>query len=163
MNGGQLLILIIATALVSSLSTLVLGLFVFQRWIRPRLEMRLAAFAELLEARVKAGANAAGQDLLPLLREQVHGGVEDAATELLPRVRAELTAGFQEAATESLPAFREEVQKGFTHAVTALVTSELLNRTAGKVVRTGSSLVESGLNLLRAVRADDHDEASRSK
>lgn len=163
MNDGQLLILIIATALVSSLFTLVLGLFVFQHWIRPRLETRLAVLAELLEARVQAGAGAAGRDLLPLLREQVRGGVEDAATELLPGLRAELTAGFREAATESLPAFREEVQKGFTQAVTSLVTSELLNRTAGKVVRTGSSLVESGLNLLRAVRPDDHDETLRSK
>ena len=60
MSGAQLLILVVATALVSSLATLALGWIVFRRWIRPRLETRLEAFAESLEARVRAGASAAG-------------------------------------------------------------------------------------------------------
>lgn len=162
MSDAQLLVLIVATAMVSSLSTLVLGWIVFRRWIRPRLEARLAEFAELLEARVKAGAGAAGQDLLEPLRAQVRGGVAEAATELVPRVRMELTAGFREAAVESLPAFREEVRKGFTDAIGALNAGELLDRTARKVVRTGSSLVESGLNLLRATRPDDRENGESS-
>jgi hypothetical protein len=152
MSSGQWLLLIAVTALASSLCTLALGLIVFQRWVQPRLEARLEAFAGLLEVRVKAGAGAAGQELLEPLRAQVRGGVEAAANELLPKVRAELTAGFRDAAAESLPAFREEVRKGFTDALNA---SELLDRTARKVVRTGSSLVESGLNLLRATRPAD--------
>jgi len=70
-----------------------------------------------------------------------------------------LTAGFREAAAESLPAFREEVRKGFAEAIAALATTELLDRTARKVVRTGSSLVESGLSLLRATRPpNERDE-----
>ena len=116
----------------------------------------MAVLAETLEARVKAGVGAAGQDLLEPLRVQVYGGVEQAATELLPKIRAELTAGFQEAAAEALPAFREEVRKGFTDALSA---SDLLDRTAKKVVRTGSSLMESGLNLLRATRPDDRGDS----
>ena len=155
MNGVQLLGLIVATALVSSLATLALGWLLFERWLRPQLERRWAALAELLEARVKAGAGAAGQELLEPLRAQVRGGVEDAAAGLLPQFKAELTAGFQEAATDSLPALRDEVRKGFIDALSA---SELLDRTAKKVVRTGSSLVESGLNLLRATRPSERDE-----
>ena len=158
MSSGQVLVLIIATALASSLCTLVLGLVVFQRWVQPRLETRLAAVAETLEVRVRAGAGAAGQELLEPLRIQVRGGVEEAATELLPRIRAELTAGFREAAEESLPAFREEVRKGFAEAITSLATTELLGRTAGKVVRTGSSLVETGLSLLRSARSNERDD-----
>jgi hypothetical protein len=148
MSSGQWLLLIAVTALASSLCTLALGLVVFQRWVRPQLEARL-------EARVKAGAGAAGQELLEPLRAQVHDGVEAAVIELLPKVRAELTAGFRDAAVGSLPAFREEVRKGFTDALNA---SELLDRTARKVVRTGSSLVESGLNLLRATRSADRGD-----
>ncbi|HOW61007.1 MAG TPA: hypothetical protein PLJ20_00345 [Candidatus Contendobacter sp.] len=161
MSSGQVLVLIIVTALTSSLCTLALGLVVFQRWVRPRLETRLTMIAETLEARVRAGAGAAGQELLEPLRAQVRGGVEEAAIELLPRIRAELAAGFREAAEESLPAFREEVRKGFAEAIASLATTEILGRTAGKVVRTGSSLVETGLSLLRATRpsARDDDES----
>lgn len=155
MSSGQWLLLIAVTALASSLCTLALGLVVFQCWVRPQLEARLEAFAGLLEARVKAGAGAAGQELLEPLRAQVHDGAEAAVIELLPKVRAELTAGFRDAAVGSLPAFREEVRKGFTDALNA---SELLDRTARKVVRTGSSLVESGLNLLRATRSADRGD-----
>lgn len=155
MSDAQVLILIVVTALVSSLSTLALGWVAFQKWLRPGLEVRLEALAALLEARVKAGAGAAGRELLEPLRAQVRGGVEDAATALLPGVRADLVTGFREAAAESLPAFREEVRKGFTDAIGALNAGELLDRTARKVVRTGSSLVESGMNLLRATRPDD--------
>lgn len=156
MSEVQLVILVMATALAASLLTLGLGWLAIRRWLQPQLEARLAALAETLEARVKAGASAAGQDLLAPLRVQVYGGVEQAATELLPKIRAELTAGFQEAAAEALPAFREEVRKGFTDALSA---SDLLDRTAKKVVRTGSSLMESGLNLLRATRPDDRGDS----
>ena len=158
MSSGQWLILMAVTALASSLCTLALGLVIFRHWVRPRLEARLEAFADLLEARVKAGAGAAGQELLEPLRAQVRGGMEEAAAELLPQVRAELTAGFRDAAAESLPAFREEVRKGFADAIASLATSELLDRTARKVVRTGSSLVESGLNLLRGARPDERGD-----
>ena len=156
MSGVQLVILVMATALAASLLTLGLGWLAIRRWLQPQFEARLAVLAETLEARVKAGASAAGQDLLAPLRVQVYGGVEQAATELLPKIRAELTAGFQEAAAEALPAFREEVRKGFTDALSA---SDLLDRTAKKVVRTGSSLMESGLNLLRATRPDDRGDS----
>ncbi len=156
MSGVQLVILVMATALAASLLTLGLGWLAIRRWLQPQFEARLAVLAETLEARVKAGASAAGQDLLAPLRVEVYSGVEQAATELLPKIRAELTAGFQEAAAEALPAFREEVRKGFTDALSA---SDLLDRTAKKVVRTGSSLMESGLNLLRATRPDDRGDS----
>lgn len=158
MSSGQWFMLIVAVALASSLATLAMGWLVFQRWIRPQMEARLAAFADLLETRVKAGAGVAGQELLEPLRAQVRGGVEDAAAELLPQVRAELTAGFREAATDRLPAFREEVRKGFTDALVALNAGDLLDRTARKVVRTGSSLVESGLSLLRGAGSNERDD-----
>ena len=156
MSGGQLALLIIAVALASSLATLALGWLAFQWWIRPQLQAQWTRLAEQLEQRVKAGAGAAGQELLEPLRVQVRCGAEDAATRLLPQVQEALTAGFREAAQEALPEFREEVRKGFTDALTGLKAGELLDRTARKVVRTGSSLVESGLNLLRP-RPDDQE------
>ena len=158
MSSAQVLLLIVATALISSVVTLALGWLAFQHGIRPRLEARLTALAEQLEVRVKAGAGAAGQDLLEPLRAQVRGGVEGAATELLPKIRAEMTAGFHDAAAESLPAFREEVRNGFADAIASLATTEILGRTAGKVVRTGSSLVETGLSLLRSARSNERDD-----
>ena len=161
MSSGQWVLLVVVTALASSGCTLALGLVVFQRWIRPRLEARLETFAGLLETRVKTGANAAGQELLEPLRAQVRGGLEEAASELLPRIRTELTAGFRDAATDSMPGFREEVRQGFADAIASLATSELLDRTARKVVRTGSSLVESSLNLLLGARPEDREEPPR--
>ncbi|HRD64693.1 MAG TPA: hypothetical protein PKY50_00910 [Candidatus Competibacter sp.] len=162
MNGAQLLILIVAVAMASSLSTLVLGWIVFRRWVRPQMEIRLAELAELLEARVKAGAGEAGQELLEPLRTQVRCGLEDAAGNLLPQARSELGAEFRAAALESLPAFREEVRKGFTDAIGALDAGDLLDRTAKKVVRTSSSLMESGLNLFLAGRPGDRDDHRES-
>ena len=120
MSNLQLVVLIVVTALAASGCTLALGFWVFQRWLRPQLEARLAASADVLEARVKAGAAAA--------------------------------------ATEILPAFREEVRNGFADAIASLATTEMLDRTARKVVRTGSSLMESGLSLLRGARPDRSDE-----
>jgi hypothetical protein len=158
MSGGELLLLVCATALASSLATLGLGWLLFQRWMRPGLESRLAAFADLLEARVKAGAEAAGQGLLEPVRARVQAGAEDAAAKLLPRVRAELTAGVRDAAADSLPALREEVRKGFIEALSA---DALLDRTARGVARTGASLVESGLSLLRPARPGGRDEPPR--
>lgn len=158
MSGGELLLLVCATALASSLATLGLGWLLFERWLLPVLESRLAAFADLLEARVKAGAGAAGQELLEPVRARVRAGVEDAAAGLLPQARADLAAGVRDAAADSLPAFREEVRKGFTEALSA---SALLDRTARGVARTGSSLVESGLSLLRPARPEDRAEPPR--
>lgn len=160
MSGTQVVMLVMATALLSSGLTLGLGWLAFRYRLQPRLEARLDILAEQLEARVKAGAGAAGQELLEPVRAQVYGGVEQAATALLPDIRAELTAGFRDAAAEALPAFREEVRKGFTDALSA---SDLLDRTAKKVVRTGSSLMESGLNLLRATRPDDRGDSGESR
>lgn len=71
MSNGQWLVLIAVAALASSLCTLALGLVIFRYWVRPRLESWLEALAELLEARVKAGARAAGQELMEPLRTQV--------------------------------------------------------------------------------------------
>ncbi len=73
-----------------------------------------------------------------------------------------MTAGFRIAAAESLPAFREEVGKGFADAIGALDAGKLLDRTAKKVVRTSTSLVESGLSLFLAARAKDRDDHQES-
>jgi len=158
MSGIQLLGVIVGTALLSGLFTLALGWIAFRLWVQPRLDARLAEYAGLLEARVKAGAGAAGLELLEPLRAQARDGLAAVADELLPRARAELVAGFRDVAAESLPAFREEVRKGFTEAIGALDAGELIDRTAKKVVRTGSSLVETGLGLLRAGRPRENGD-----
>ena len=80
MSEMQLVMLVMATALLSSGLTLGLGWLAVRHWLQPRLEARLESLAQTLEARVKAGASAAGQDLLEPVRAQVYGGVEQAAT-----------------------------------------------------------------------------------
>ena len=58
MSNELLIMVIIVTALASSLCALILGLVVFQRWLRPRLEARLEAFAEWRKSANVAARNA---------------------------------------------------------------------------------------------------------
>ena len=74
------LILILATALLSSVLTLLLALALWQAFLKKRLEAKLEEAASLLRERVKEGVTEAGRDLLPAFRQEVEAGFRDALT-----------------------------------------------------------------------------------
>jgi hypothetical protein len=78
-----MLLMVAATAILSSLCTLGLAWWFYEARMRARLDARLAELADLLEARV-------------------HKGVKDAGIELLPEFQSRVEAGFK-AAMASLP------------------------------------------------------------
>lgn len=63
-------------------------------------------------------------------------------------IKQKLKEGAIEAGEELLPDFRAHVREGFKEAMTDSLKGELLERSAREVARSGSDLVESGLNLL---------------
>lgn len=69
---------VVLTALLASVLTWVMAYLYFKAKVEKRLEERLLHLQEEFEARVKAGAMAAGRELLPALREQVRLGFIDA-------------------------------------------------------------------------------------
>lgn len=76
------LVIVIATAALSSLLTLGLGYWLYEiRW-RARLEKRIAELAEVLEARVHKGVKEAGIELLPEFQARVEAGFRNALTSM---------------------------------------------------------------------------------
>lgn len=73
--------LVLLIALMSSVFTLLLAYILYRRILEPQLDQRLAQIQIELEERVKSGAFAAGQELLPDLREQVKLGFTDALSQ----------------------------------------------------------------------------------
>lgn len=69
---------VVLTALLASVLTWLMAYIYFKARVEKRLEDRLTQLQEEFEARVKAGALAAGRELLPALREQVRLGFVDA-------------------------------------------------------------------------------------
>lgn len=76
MNSAAILVLV--TALVTAIVTLALAALVYKLVVAPRLERRAEQIGEDLQARVRAGVQQAGEDLLPKFREQVALGFRDA-------------------------------------------------------------------------------------
>lgn len=76
MSSAALLILI--TALVTSIVTLCLAAVVYKVFLAGRIERRAEQIGDDLEQRVRAGVMQAGEDLLPKFREQVALGFKDA-------------------------------------------------------------------------------------
>lgn len=73
--------LVVMTALMSSVVTLLLSYLLYRRYIEPRLDRQLQQIQAEFEARVKAGVQEAGMELLPDLRQQVKLGFTDALSE----------------------------------------------------------------------------------
>lgn len=73
--------LIAATALASSLLTLLLGYLFYMAFIRKKMERRMMEMADIVQDRVRRGATQAGEDLLPQFREKVTEGFKQALRE----------------------------------------------------------------------------------
>ena len=74
-------LLVLLTALATSVITLLLTYVLFRRYWEPRLDRRLDQLQLEFEARVKSGVYAAGLELLPDFREQVKQGFVDALSQ----------------------------------------------------------------------------------
>ena len=157
-----LVVLVIITALLSSAATLFLGWLAWHVWVRPRMDAHWLRMADEVEQRVRAGTLAGAQEFLQPLRSEMQQEIEVAVRQWLPTVRTELQAGLTTAAQDMLPAFRAEVRNGFTEALNLANAGALLDKTARKVVRASSSLVENSLNLLR-VRPEERGRDEQKK
>jgi len=98
----SIVIWLAATALASSVLTLLLGVGVFRLWIRPRAENELLRIQDAFEQRVRSGVLAAGRELLPALREQVKLGFQDALKDSHAAGIAEGTAKIVTGSTDML-------------------------------------------------------------
>ncbi len=87
------LILILATALLSSVLTLLLALAWWRAFLKKRLEAELEEVANRLRERVKEGVTEAGRDLLPAFRQEVEAGFRDALTRGIAESLIDKTAG----------------------------------------------------------------------
>jgi hypothetical protein len=74
-------VLVVLTALMSSVVTLLLAYVIYRRHLEPRLDRQLEQIQAEFETRVKAGVHDAGMELLPDFREQVKLGFTDALSQ----------------------------------------------------------------------------------
>ncbi len=73
--------MLLATAVMTSFTTLLLAYVFYVLFVRKRLEKRMLELAENVQERVKQGAIDAGTELLPRFREQVTEGFKRALRE----------------------------------------------------------------------------------
>lgn len=77
-----MVVVVIATAWLSSLCTLALAYWTYETRLRSRLEARMEELAGILEERVHKGVKDAGIELLPQFQARVEAGFRDAMTSL---------------------------------------------------------------------------------
>ncbi len=140
----NVVLLMLGTAVGSSVLTLAAVLLAARVWGKRLLAARIDEAGHLLGSRVRDAVEEAADAVLPRLREQVRQGFAEAADQALPRFRAELDA----AAAEVLPRFREQVRGGFRDALADAMTGGVLERAGEELARKGGSILETGVNIL---------------
>lgn len=187
--NNELLVLMIMTALSSSLLTATVLLVVFKLYIIPLFNKQIDVLTRELEEKLDQRIEQAGKqfreethqgfteaiaEALPLFRTELQNGFAETAEEMLPQFRREMVEGFQSVAEEILPEFRREVRAGFKEVpkellpflreeiegdlkeiITSVAKGDFVDKAAKRMVQTGSSLVETGLTLLRSSRFHD--------
>jgi hypothetical protein len=187
--NNDLLVLVIVTALLSSVLTIAMLAVIFSLYIMPRFNNQLALLTRQLEEKLDQrieqageqfreethrGFSAAVTESLPLFRTELQDGFAETAEAMLPQFRREMVEGFQSAAEEVLPEFRREMRVGFKEIpkellpflreeiesdlkeiITSVAKGDFVDKAAKRMVQTGSSLVETGLTLLRSSRFND--------
>lgn len=120
---------VLATAIASSTCTLgalwVIYRYRIKQLIREAIHLEIEKSVLVLERKLRASATEASNELLPRVREEVRAGAVEAGNKLIPRLR-------------------QEVREGLREAVTSDLGPDLMD----KVARTGSSVVEAGLNAI---------------
>ena len=131
--SAELVVLMICTAVLSSVFTAAVVWALFQYLVKPR-----------LETQVKPALEAQLETQLEVLRGKVRQGVEDAGVEMLPKLREQVRGGFEDAAKGLIPAFRAEVEESFKDILQATAGGDIVDR----VTKT-ASILGSGLDMLR--------------
>ena len=96
---SDLMVIVVATSLLSSLFTLALVALLFKKVAQPKLQ----AYIE--------------KTLLPEFREQVNQGGQDAGEALLPRFRKAVNDGFQDAIREAPSEFFDDATKSVSKTI----------------------------------------------
>jgi len=102
-----------------------------------------------------AGFTETAKGMLPQFRQELSDGFKETAESLLPQFRQEVRQGFVEAGEELLPALRENIEDNIKNTVLSLAGGDIVDKAAKTVLKTGSSLVETGLFILRGQRTND--------
>ena len=87
------LLMMLATALLASVLTLLLALACWRAFLRQRLDASLEEVANRLRERVKEGVTDAGRELLPAFRQEVEAGFREALTRGIAESLIDKTAG----------------------------------------------------------------------
>ena len=140
----SVVLMMLGTAVCSSVLTLVVLVLVARLWGRRYLDGLMGEAKEQFSEGLRATVEEAAEAVMPRLREQVRQGFADGADAALPRFRAE----FDAAADEVLPRFREQVRDGFKDAIADAMTGGVLERAGEELARKGESILETGVNLL---------------
>ncbi len=77
----EIILVVVATSVLTALCTAVFVLWFYNRKIRPQLEAQLEQAGETMQARVRQGVLDAGEELLPKFREKVTEGFTRALAE----------------------------------------------------------------------------------
>ncbi len=77
----QIVLIVIFTAVTTSVAMLTVGYLVYVKKLKPDLEARLGKVGDEVEERVRAGVLSAGQELLPEFRDKVTEGFTRALAE----------------------------------------------------------------------------------
>ncbi|MCB1165703.1 MAG: hypothetical protein KDK37_14495 [Leptospiraceae bacterium] len=73
-------------------------------------------------------------------------------------VKTKLKEGVEEAGESLLPRFKQETRAGFREAITDALSGQMVDETVRAMTKTGSTLVESSLNLLLGRKESEHRE-----
>ncbi len=77
-------------------------------------------------------------------------------------LKQKLKEAAQEAGAELLPDFRAQVREGFKEAMTDSLKGELIERSAREMAKSGSEIMETGLNLLLGIPRKENDPGKKT-
>ncbi|MEQ8353435.1 MAG: hypothetical protein RH862_18315 [Leptospiraceae bacterium] len=81
-------------------------------------------------------------------RSRVAAKLEEELDEYAEIVKQRLKDGVEEAGESMLPRFKEEVRSGFREAITDALSGQMVEDTVRAMTKSGTTIVESSLNLL---------------
>tara|TARA_Y100001933_G_scaffold251914_1_gene290223 strand:+ start:394 stop:807 length:414 start_codon:yes stop_codon:yes gene_type:complete len=95
-------------------------------------------------------------------RSRVAAKLEEELDEYAEIVKTRLKEGVEEAGESMLPRFKEEVRSGFKEAITDALSGQMVEDTVRAMTKSGSTIVESSLNLLLGRRDPEGRSGSGS-
>ncbi len=137
---------IFLTALLSSFFTAVFFHFIYHNVILPSLEQKITEATQQAQTLLDNASPQISQDIADAIEEKVES--------LMPQIRQELREEFDQMAEEFLPKLGEEVESGVDKSFKKFVptvVSSAATMPAETIVKTSSSLINTGLDILKGV------------